>query len=503
MKRSSGVLLNISSLPGDFGIGDFSSHAKDFAKNLLDMGFHWWQILPLNGVGIHNSPYDSHSAYAGNYLYIDPYGLIEDGLLTRDDIAPYIHAGQPYTVEYDNVKFNKKQILVRAFEKNADIIPGLIADFDRENSYWLDDYASYMVLKSYHSDLPWCEWGEDIKLKKQPYYGELLASLSKYMLYFKFEQYLFWKQWRGLKDYANSIGLKIIGDSPIYVSYDSVDVYHNPEYFQLDSDLKMKKVAGVPPDYFSDSGQLWNNPLYDYKAMKKSGYSWLKARIKRLLTVYDAVRIDHFRGFYEYYAIDGDGATAANGKWEKGPGIGFFREINREFKNAGIIAEDLGIVDDKVRKFLDKTGYPGMRVFEFGFDGGDGYHLPHSYVKNCVAYTGTHDNDTALGWLYSLNDSVREYALRYSRFPGGEWGKGGRDNISVKAIVKTLMSSVASLVILPIQDLCGFGSDTRMNIPGLAEGNWLFRLPPNYLELIDRGFFVEVNNVYARNNNLN
>ncbi|MDR3263601.1 MAG: 4-alpha-glucanotransferase [Clostridiales bacterium] len=500
MIRSSGVLLNISSLPGDFGIGDFSEYAREFAKNILEMGFHWWQILPLNKVGAFNSPYDSASSYAGNYLYIDPYGLIADGLLSQADVAPYIHTGQPYIVEYENVKFNKKQLLRRAFEINIDKIPDLIKVFAEKNAYWLDDYASYMALKRHHYDAAWFEWDDDIKFKRQPAYGRLLASLSTYILFFKFEQYLFWKQWGELKAYVNSLGVNILGDSPIYVSYDSADVYHNPHYFQLDDALAMKKVAGVPPDYFSESGQLWNNPLYDFKEMKKDGYYWFRKRISRLLDIYDSVRIDHFRGFSSYYAIDKNSATASGGKWQKGPGTALFKLIKKDYPDAGIIAEDLGIIDDKVRGFLKKTGFPGMRVLQFGFDGGDSENLPHNYIKNSVAYTGTHDNDTLLGWLYNLNDNVREYVFRYCRFAGNDWGKGGKDNLSVKVMIKMLLSSVSALAVVPMQDICGFGSDTRMNVPGQAENNWLFRLKKYYMNDIDKRFFAETNNIYHRNN---
>ncbi|MDR1939518.1 MAG: 4-alpha-glucanotransferase [Clostridiales bacterium] len=500
--RASGVLLNISSLPGDFGIGDFSDYAKEFAKNILDMGFHWWQILPLNPVGVYNSPYDSPSAFAGNYLYIDPYGLVADGLLTYDDVAPYIHKGQRDVVEYENVKFNKRQLLKHAFEKNLGEIGRLIADFERQNAYWLDDYVSYMALKSNYFNAPWFEWEDAIKFKRQPEYDGLLNGLSKYVLFFKFEQYLFWRQWGLLKAYVNSLGVNIMGDSPIYVSYDSADVYHNPKCFRLDGGLNMKKVAGVPPDYFAENGQLWNNPLYDFKAMKKDKYSWFKSRIKRLTEIYDAVRIDHFRGFYSYYSIDAGSKTAVDGVWEKGPGLSFFKEIKKQIPNAEIVAEDLGVTDDRVKAFLEKTGFPGMRVFEFGFAGNDSDHLPHNYIKNSVAYTGTHDNDTALGWLYGLNDNVREHVLRYCRYQGGEWGRGGLEGTSVKTIINVLLSSVSALAIIPVQDICGFGGDTRMNTPGVAENNWLFRLIKEYASGIDKAFFVEANNVYHRNNSV-
>ncbi|MDR2046719.1 MAG: 4-alpha-glucanotransferase [Clostridiales bacterium] len=498
--RSSGVLANISSLPGDFGIGDFSAYARRFAEDIFGMGFRWWQILPLNPVGVHNSPYDSFSAYAGNYLYIDPYGLVEDGFLTFSDVAPYMRGGQRHTVEYETVKFNKRQILRRAFELNAEKIPAVIAGFEAKNSFWLEDYAAYMALKSHYSDAPWAEWDEDIRFKRQPAYGKLIESLSKYALFFKFEQYLFWKQWENLKSYVNSLGVNIIGDSPIYVAYDSADVFFNPQYFQLGKNLEMKKTAGVPPDYFSENGQLWNNPLYDFKEMKKDGYSWFIKRVGRLLSVYDCVRIDHFRGFHSYYAVNADSATAANGEWKKAPGRELFGLIKKRFGDAAIIAEDLGIIDGGVRDFLNRTGYPGMRVLQFGFYGGDSEHIPYNYVINSVAYTGTHDNDTVLGWLYNLNDGAREYALRYCGFSGGDWGRGGKDNTSVKAVIRTLIASVSALAVIPVQDMCGFGGDTRMNLPGRADGNWLFRLPEDYMSRIDGRFFTEINNIYGRNN---
>lgn len=499
MKRKSGVLLNISSLPGRYGIGGFSIEAEHFIEEIASTGFRIWQTLPITSIGSGNSPYSSISTYAGNYLYIDP-NRFDEGLLTAEEINNAIYKGDIYLTDYEFARESKSKLLHIAFERITSAIQDKIDVFIRENSNWLNDYAVFMCLRKRYGNKNWSEW-EDL----HKYYSlDLIKNFTNEnyseVNYYYFEQYLFFTQWQRIKDFAHNYKVEIFGDLPIYVSYDSVDVWANTKLFQLDKDLKPVKVAGVPPDYFAKQGQLWGNPLYDYKEMAKDDYKWWVDRIAHTLKLYDIVRIDHFRGLYKYWAVDAQAENAINGKWENGPQMKLFEAIEKVIPHPDIIAEDLGIIGADVEEFLKSCGFMGMRVLQFGFDGDvDNKHLPHNYEQSCVAYTGTHDNDTSLGWLLSLDASTRDTVLNYVDCENGQgWACGAGSCRATKALIRAVICSSAKLAVIPMQDLCGYGSDTRMNIPGQASGCWTYRTNYTAIGCIDREFLLKINKTYGR-----
>lgn len=500
MIRSSGVLLNISSLPGEYGIGGFSIDAKNFAEYISSMGFHWWQILPLTSIGKGNSPYSGISAFAGNYLYIDPYS-IEKGLLTEQEIISTKYNGSIYLTNYEYAKKCKKDLLHKAFNRISDDIKNNIEIFRKHHSFWLEDYALFMALTEENDNKPWHEWPSPLKYKEPTAIKEAKERLNGTILFYCFEQYEFFRQWKNLKFFINNFGVNVLGDMPIYVCYDSVDVWAHPEIFQLDKDLIPKKVAGVPPDYFSAEGQLWGNPLFDYTQMKKDNYNWFMQRIIHNLNLYDMLRIDHFRGFYKYWAVPIDSPTAKTGEWLNGPKLGIWKQLNKQIDNPKIIAEDLGIIDAEVHKYLKQTGFSGMRVMQFAFDSDTkNIHLPHNYDKNCVGYTSTHDNDTTLGWLLNLDNATREHALNYVNCDSAKgWAGSGGDCLATKSFIRSLLSSSCNIAIVPMQDLCGYGGDTRMNTPGMPLGNWEYRTNYSAMDSVDTGYMRMLNNLYGRN----
>jgi len=500
-KRSSGVLMHISSLLGDYGIGTMGREAREFAKLLKEAGFSHWQILPVGPTAEYNSPYQCYSAFAGNYFFIDVEDLKEDGLLSAADIERFKHSGSPYETDFNWQKNEKRALLESAFEnfKKNDILKNELSSFIEEESYWLPDYALYMALKNDFQGLPWWEWQKELKCFEDKAVAEARTRLKDEIEYECFCQYIFFKQWYALKAYVNDLGIGIIGDMPIYVAQDSADAWSRSELFEFNEDRSMKRVAGVPPDYFSEDGQLWGNPLYDWDSMRKNGYEWWLKRVETALTMFDSMRIDHFRGFVQYWAVPADSTTAKTGKWVKGPGADLFDRINSNFKDASIIAEDLGDITDDVREFVDYTGYSGMKVMQFAFLGDDdNLHLPHNYERNFVAYTGTHDNNTLLGWMWEATPEQRERALYYCGFYGSDWGDGGAKSLSCKAFMRTLFASCADLAIIPIQDICGFGGDTRINKPGIAEGNWSFRITKEALGRIDVSEIRRMNYAFKR-----
>ncbi len=498
MQRSSGVLLNISSLPGEHGIGSFSVDALNFAEYIASMGFHWWQILPITTIGQGNSPYSGISAFAGNFLYIDIASL--RGLLTEEEIASSKYCGSIYLTDYEFAYTTKRHLLKRAFANVDDDLKAKITEFSKQNAYWLDDYSLFMSIRE-ETGTPWNQWTEGLKFRQPKAMEEARQRLRTGIEYYRFEQYLFFSQWQKIKNGTNAYGVVIFGDMPIYVCYDSVDVWAHPEIFQLDEELRPKMVAGVPPDYFAKEGQLWGNPLYDYEKMKDNDYDWLVNRIIHNLKLYDMLRIDHFRGLYKYWAVPIDSQSAKEGKWLDGPELDLWRALKARCNNMNIVAEDLGCIDEDVHKYLEKTGFPGMRVMQFGFDGDTAnLHLPHNYAKNCVGYTSTHDNDTTLGWLFSLPDNIRDHALDYVNCEkGGGWAGGSGICPAARAFIRALFASSCDLAIVPMQDLCGYGSDTRMNIPGVAEGNWRFRTNYSAMESVDRGSIAHYLELYGRN----
>lgn len=497
MKRSSGVLLAVSSLPSEFGIGGFSRDAEHFITSILDMGFHWWQILPLCPLGYGDSPYAGISSYAGSYLYIDPIRLAEEGFIGYDVVDMIKYYGDPYVTNYAHARWAKRTVLEHAFRNMSAEWEEKIRAFAEAEGKWLEDYSVYMAI-SEQKEIPFQQWENDLKYKKSAAIMQIKLKLKQRIAFYVFEQFIFYRQWNRIKEFAASLGVGIIGDMPIYVARDSVDVWANPECFLLDKELNPVVTSGLPPDYFSSEGHNWGNPIYDYAKMKEDGYSYWLDKIGHALRLYDCLRLDHFRGFFEYWAIPVD-TWPREGKWHKGPGAELFKLVSKKYKDADIIAEDLGIIEEPLRRKMASCGYPGMRVMLFGFYEDDSMNAPHNYDTDCVAYTATHDNDTILGWLYKQEPSIREFALEYCGMEGAGWGSGGGDCLSTKAFIRTIIASSARLAIIPIQDMCGFGNDTRMNTPGTTEGNWRFRLTYSALNEINGFFLRKCNNLYGRN----
>lgn len=489
--------MNVSSLPGPYGIGSFTADAEKLLDEMAGMGFKVWQTLPITAAGAGDSPYSGASSFAGNYLYIDPEKLF--GLVGRDEINEVKYHGEIYLTDYAFARRAKKEILEKAYSRITAELKEKISLFVAENDYWLRDYAAFMALKETFNGAEWTEWGEykSYSRKKRDAFSE---SHAERVWYYYFEQYAFFTQWERIRKYAKGYEIEIFGDLPIYVSYDSADVWAHTELFLLDESLKPTEVAGVPPDYFAKEGQLWNNPLYDYEKMAKDNYKWWINRLLHALKLYDILRIDHFRGLYEFWAVPAGEKTAINGKWKKGPGTAIFDELKKVMPEHQIVAEDLGLVDEKIAEFLKKCGYYGMRVMQFGFDGDiNNHHLPHNFIQECVAYTGTHDNDTTLGWLLGLDNATRQTALDYVGCDADYgWASGGGRCRATKAFIKCVLASVSRLAIIPMQDLCGYGSDTRMNVPGVAWGCWQYRTNYSAIDNIDREFIRNIIRIYGR-----
>ncbi|CAN5687065.1 4-alpha-glucanotransferase [soil metagenome] len=464
-ERSAGILLHPTSLPGPYGIGELGPEALEFVDFLENAGQKLWQILPLNPTGGDGSPYSSYSAFAGNPLLISTRKLIEDGLLT---------GGVPETphgpVNYPAIISSKTKLIREAYERAE--LGENFREFQEENEGWLPDYALYMALKGKYAGLPWKQWNESVSKRRPDALEEVRQELAEEVRFHEFAQYLFFRHWETVKEAANQAGVEVIGDLPIFVSHDSADVWANQELFLLHPSGDPKAVAGVPPDYFSETGQHWGNPLYDWEALRKSGYSWWVERMRMALTLYDAVRIDHFRGFEAYWEIPADEVTAQNGRWVEGPGDGVFRAFQKAFGELPIIAEDLGEITPGVEALRDELGLPGMKVLQFAFSGPDNAFLPHEYEgSNWVVYTGTHDNDTTAGWWESAGAEGRNFARRYM----------GKEFVSVWDFVRMAHSSVAARAVVPMQDALELGSEHRMNIPGTAQGNWTWRVEKSAL----------------------
>lgn len=496
-KRGAGVLLHISSMPSPYGIGVFDNNTKHFIDRIADMGFTYWQVLPFNPVDASNSPYCSPSAFAGNYLFINPQGLKEMGLIDDADVKSNLYDGTPYTADYEFAAKVRLEVLKKAFLNIDDKLAQEIKAFELENE-WLTDYAVFMAVKELEGGKPWWEWTSN-----HAHYYECIKDIYSYenqAAFWKFVQFVFYKQWGEIKDYANKKGVAVIGDMPIYVAMDSVDVWSNLPMFLIDEKtLKVEKVAGVPPDYFSEDGQLWGNPIYDWQAMKTDGYSWWLSRIGHTLKVYDTVRIDHFRAFASYWAVPADSDTAKVGEWIDGPGMDFFDKVFETFNNAPIIAEDLGVFGEDVVQLLQDTSFLGMKVVQFGFDPcSDSSHMPHNATPNSINYVGTHDNNTILGWLWEASESERKFALDYIGFEGDNWGEGGYHSKSCRKIIETVWKSASNVAIVALQDMCGFGSDARMNIPGVPDKNWRFRTTADTIDSIDTSYFKHINALYRR-----
>ena len=497
-KRGAGVLLHISSMPSEYGVGVFDENIKHFIDRISEMGFTYWQVLPFNPIDAANSPYCSASAFAGNYLFIDPKGLRDMNLVSDEDVKANIYSGSPYTSDYEFASEKRLALLKKAFLSIDGALAEKIKEFELEN-HWLTDYAVYMAVKEAEDLKPWWEWSD-----KHSHYFKCIKNVFDYeekATFWKFVQYVFYKQWNEIKEYTNKKGVAVIGDMPIYVALDSADVWSNLPMFLIDEKtLKPQKVAGVPPDYFSEDGQLWGNPIYNWKAMKKDRYSWWLSRLEHALKTFDTVRIDHFRAFASYWAVPADSKTAKVGEWLDGPNMDLFNAVFEKFgKDAPIIAEDLGTFGEDVIQLLSDTGFPGMKVAQFAFDANsDSTHLPHNSEKNSVNYVGTHDNNTILGWLWEASKEERKFALDYCHFKGDNWGEGGYRSASCRAITEAVWQSASNVAIITLQDMCGFGADARMNIPGVGEKNWRFRTTRETIDSIDGDYFRHINSLYRR-----
>ena len=471
MKRASGVLMHIASLPGNYGIGTMGKAAYDFVDWLKSAGQKYWQILPICPTSYGDSPYQSFSTYAGNPYFIDFDILRHDGYLIESDYSTLDFGDDESKIDYELLYKNRKIVFWRAMERFVRNTPDDFRRFCVENAHWLDDYALFMAIKDAHDGLEFSKWEDNIRTREKGAVEMWRVKCSKSVMYYKVEQYFFHKQWFALKKYANKNGIEIIGDIPIYVAADSADVWANPRQFVLDGDLKPTEVAGCPPDAFSDDGQLWGNPVYDWKYMRKTKYRWWIDRLKASFRLYDIVRIDHFRGFDSYYCIKAGAKTAKDGVWRYGPGMHFWNRVSREINPKGklpVIAEDLGFLTDSVRELLHSSGFPGMKVLQFAFDeSGESDYLPFRYDKNCVVYTGTHDNDTILGWCKTAPEGDLEFAKEYL-------GAGDISEIPEK-MMKAAIASTADTCILTMQDLLGLSSSARMNIPSTLGGNWQWR----------------------------
>ena len=472
MKRGSGILLAISSLPGRFGIGTLGEGARKFVDWLGQSGQAYWQILPISPTGFGDSPYQAFSAFAGNPYFIDLEDLHREGLLPRGalDLCESFFASDPDSVDYYAQYLGRPQVLSLAFRHGAGRLAAGLEAFRKRHQSWLGDYALYMALKGEYEMKPFDQWPEALALRYPAALKEAAARLKEQVDYHIFVQYLFFRQWDALRKYAGGRGIRIIGDMPIYMAPDSADAWVERDILD-----RGRRVAGCPPDYFSATGQLWGNPLYDWEKLKETGYEWWMRRITHQLSLYDDLRIDHFRGFEAYWAIPAGAKTAESGQWLPGPGFDFFRRLKKVIGNPPLIAEDLGYLTPEVFELLHATGFPGLKVLHFAFPpDGESIYLPHRYEKNCVVYTGTHDNDTTLGWYQSLGEDERNFLDAYL-------GGVNEERIHWK-LIRLAMSSVADVCIFPMQDVLGLPSSARMNRPQTSQGNWRWRVTEDSLD---------------------
>lgn len=526
--RESGILFPVFSIPSKFGIGSFSREAYEFVDFLNGSGQGFWQILPMGPTGYGNSPYQPVSSFAGNPYFISLETLIEEGLLQWDEVNHVSFGGNEEVVDYGALYENRTKVLKLAYARFAERLaagkgtekdkaaengePAESAQADKDEAkayqaykkkeaFWLEDYALFTAIKTEQGGKSWLDWeDEGLKKRKAAALKDAEKRLADEIDYIIFTQYEFDKQWGKLRAYAKSKNVKIIGDLPFYVALDSADAWSHPEAFQMDKDLVPKVVAGCPPDAFSHTGQLWGNPIYDWKAMKKNGYEWWAQRIERNYEFYDVIRIDHFHGFCDYWAVPYGDQTAEKGKLEKGPGMDFFEALKakvpqlqdkpdgrnskdgkpasdkgRQDQKLRIIAEDLGNNTPENEKLLEDTGFPGMKVLQYGFTSWDSYYVNHRHIRNCVVYTGTHDNTTSMAWIQEINDGERDFVRRYINSQNTDYGQFVWD------FIREAYRSVADLCIVPLQDYLCKGKEARINTPGTGEGNWQWRLQPNFL----------------------
>jgi 4-alpha-glucanotransferase len=491
--RSSGILIHPSSFPGRFGIGDLGPEAFSFLDFLKEAGCKLWQILPLGPTGYGDSPYQSFSAFAGNPYLISPELLLQEKLLHSDDLIEETHFSN-LRVEFAKIIPWKLNLLERAYI-NFIKVQTLHVEYGKfciENEYWLEDYSLFMAIKESHEGCSWTDFPGLLPTRDLKNLDAARANYSHAIDRFKFYQFIFFKQWNSLKDYAHKLNIKIIGDLPLYVAHDSADVWANPDLFQLDANGHPTFVAGVPPDYFSSTGQLWGNPIYKWEKHKENGFIWWGERIKQILEMVDIIRLDHFRGFLGYWQVPVYQKTAEQGMWEQGPGFDFFKKISRGLNSEfdlPFIAEDLGVITPDVVKLRDHFKIPGMKILQFAFSSPDNSFLPHHFPGKCVVYTGTHDNDTSEGWFDNAPDVEKKFAKDYL----GE----GEGTISWD-LIRGAWASVAVYAIAPMQDVLSLGSSARMNYPGRIGGNWEWRMPDNYKESGCMDLLKKFNYSYGR-----
>jgi len=492
MDRSSGILLHLTSLPGPYGIGDLGSQAYQWIDFLAETGTGLWQVLPLGPTGYGDSPYQTFSAFAGNHFLISPDLLLTEGWLDENDLMnpPQFN---PDTVEYGNVIYWKQDLLHRSYEhfRHADKKQLKETEaFYTQQGAWLDDYAIFMALKEFHGGKPWPTWPDRYRDRVPEDLEDFKESHPYPVQRQKFFQFLFYKQWMDLRVYAHQRGVQIIGDIPLFIAHDSADAWAHRELLHLDEDGKPTVVAGVPPDYFSEVGQRWGNPLYRWEVHARDGYSWWMDRLRSVFSLFDIVRLDHFRGFADYWEIPASEETAVNGRWVPGPGANFLQKVKKEFGELAIIAEDLGEISPEVFKLRDQFNLPGMKILVFAFDSGENnIFLPHHYNENCVVYTGTHDNDTAVGWFKRIGEGEKTFAQRYLKTSGEDiaWD-----------LIRAAWSSRAVYAIAPLQDILSLDNSARMNYPGKPQGNWGWRFTDTAIDEILKQRLTDVNYLYGR-----
>ena len=490
-KKRSGALLHISSLPSSYGIGTLGKDAYVFVDFLKSAGFGIWQVLPIGPTSYGDSPYQSFSMYAGNPYFIDIDMLVQDEMLCTEDFSALAVGADGMYVDYEYLYKTRWPILRTAYKRGYLKVADNVNAFVKKNK-WLPDYALFCALKDHFGGKAWDEWPDNaIRMRESKAVASYKKLLEDDIRFYTFVQYLFFRQWFALKSYANQQGILIFGDMPIYVAMDSADTWMLPEAFLLDADRRPTFVAGVPPDYFSEDGQLWGNPLYDWGWHKRNRYKWWKERLRAMQTMFDLLRIDHFIGFANYYAVPADAKTARHGKWHDAPGHSLFKALRRALPDMRIIAEDLGVVTAKVKKLLEQCGFPGMKVLTFAFDSDESnLYLPHNFSANNVLYTGTHDNDTTLGWWQKAQPDVRTFASQYTGLKP--------DQSICEAMIETAYKSAAKTVIIPVQDFLELGSEARMNIPGTVGDNWKWRLLPGQLETALARRLLEFNRKHNR-----
>ena len=488
--RESGILMHISSLPSPYGIGTMGKCAYEFVDFLVSAGQRYWQILPLSPTGYGDSPYQSFSTFAGTHYLIDLDTRVEEGLLLQEEVDAPVWGSDPVRVDYGCLYENRNKLLRLAYNR---FVPDAdFASFVQENADWLEDYGLFMSLKESHRGAPWQQWSLSMMMRLEAVLAECRIELADSIRFQKFLQYLFFRQWKALRGYANEKGIRIIGDVPIYVPLDSADVWANPHLFQLDGACRPKRVAGCPPDSFSADGQLWGNPLYDWDKMKKNNYAWWTRRLAAAARMYDVVRFDHFRGFESYWSIPAGDKTAAFGRWEKGPGLDFINAVKAALPELDFIAEDLGFVTPEVRQLQEDSGYPGMKVLQFAFDSREeSDYLPHTYPVNSVVYSGTHDNLTMVQWLEEAPKEDVAFAKVYLGLNEGEG--------LVRGIIRGCMGSVSRLCIIQMQDWLELGAFARMNFPGtLSSDNWSWRAEAGFITPELTRQIHEMTRIYGR-----